>query len=335
MKRVNNIFDQIASKDNLQLAHKNASRGKSRYREVKDFNVNPAKYTDQLHDSLISKTFVNSKYEIFERNCSGKLRIIYKLPYYPDRIVHHAILQVLEPIWKSVFIRDTYQSIKGRGVHAAKKRIDEAIHKYKPQYCLKFDVHKFYPSVDNVILKDIIRRKIKCKDTLWLLDGIINSVDGLPIGNYISQYLGNLYLAYFDHYFKNKYNLKYYYRYCDDVVILNNDKGLLHEILNDIKGYLHNELNLQLKPNYQIFPLKSRAIDFLGYQFHPTHTLVRNSIKRNFIRKARNFNQNKSKSTQRSLTSLYGWIKHCDGHNLLTKYLNDYESIIRGHTTAI
>lgn len=336
MKRINNLYGQIIDINNLRLAHHNARRGKGNYREVKLVNEKEDEYLKQLHLMLINKTYTNSKYEIFERNCNGKMRTIYKLPYFPDRIIHHAILQILEPVWKKIFIRDTYQSIRGRGVHAAQKRIEKTMKIYKPIYCLKLDVHKFYPSVNNEVLKQIVRKKIKCEDTLWLLDEIIDSVEGLPIGNYISQYFGNLYLAYFDHYIKEKFHLKHYFRYCDDIVILHDDKAYLHEVLSDIKKYLLNELKLTLKPNYQVFPIASRPIDFLGYKFYPTHTLIRNSIKRNFITKAKKFNQTHSAKSKRSIASLYGWIGHANGHNLLTKHLGEhYESIIKSSKAAV
>ncbi len=331
MKRVNNIFGQIVDINNLNAAHANAKKGKAKYKEVKLIDSNLDYYINKLQQMLINKTYVNSDYEIFQRKCSNKTRVIYKLPYFPDRVIHHAILQIAEPIWRSVFIRDTYQSIKGRGVHDAVNRIDKHIRKYKPEYCLKIDIHKFYPSVNNEILKQIVRKKIKCKDTLWLLDTIIDSVEGLPIGNYISQYFGNLYLAYFDHYIKDKFNLKFYYRYCDDIVILHNDKDYLRNVLHEASRYLKNELKLQVKSNYQIFPVQSRGIDFLGYRFFHTHTLLRNSIKRHFIRKSRRYHNTKSPASRKSLSSLYGWIKHCNGHNLLTKYLNDYESVIKSN----
>jgi len=335
MKRIDDLFIKIIDKDNLRLAHQNARKGKKHYSEVKKVDKNIDKYIDDLHFLLKNKTFKNSEYEIFERNCNGKIRVIYKLPYYPDRIIQHAILQVLEPIWRKVYIRDTYQSIKGRGVHLAKRRIEKVLRKEKPKYCLKIDIHKFYPSVDNEILKKIIRKKIKCRDTLWLLDEIIDSVEGLPIGNYISQTFGNLYLTYFDHHFKEKFKLKNYYRYCDDVIILHNNKQYLNTVLSAIKIYLKTNLKLELKPNYQVFPISARPIDFLGYKFYLTHTLIRNSIKRAFIRKTKSYIKTHSKHSLRSLASYYGWLKHANAHNLLTKYLENYESIIKCKKTSV
>lgn len=182
-----------------------------------------------------NKTFTTPKYDVNTISDKGKERVIHKLPYFPDRILHHAILQVVGDIWVKTFIKDTYQSIKGRGVHKCKNKI-EKITKDKnidKLYCFKIDITKFYPSVDNNIMKRIIRKKIKCKDTLWLSDDIIDSSEGLPIGDYISQHLGNLYLSYFDHEMKEKYKCKWYFRYCDDIVILSEDK----QYLNDIKKY--------------------------------------------------------------------------------------------------
>lgn len=322
MKRVGNLYSKIIDRDNLRRAHHNARKKKAHYKEVKRVNADEEKYINEIHEMLKNKTFRNAEYKIFQRLSSGKIRTIYKLPYYPDRIIQHAILQVLEPIWKRVLIRDTYQSIKGRGVHDAKYRVEKVIRKERPPYCLKIDIKKFYPSIDNDIMKYIIRRKIKCPDTLWLLDEIIDSTQGLPIGNYISQYFGNLYLAYFDHWVK-EHHAKHYFRYADDIVILNQSKQHLHIVLREIQEYLKDNLNLQLKENYQVFPVAARPVDFLGYVFHYDFTLVRKSIKENFIRKALKFQIKETEALRRSLASYYGWLIHCNSYNLRNKYLRD------------
>ena len=114
---------------------------------------------------------------------------------------------------------------------------------------------KFYPSIDHEILKQVVRRKIKDKRLLWLLDEIIDSADGVPIGNYLSQYFANLYLAYFDHWIKEEKRIKYYYRYADDIVILGSDKNELHSLLHEIRAYLSDRLKLKVKRNYQVFPV--------------------------------------------------------------------------------
>ena len=149
---------------------------------------------------LVNKTFKNSKYETFIKNDKGKRREIYKLPYYPDRIIHHAIVQVVEPIWKKTLIADTYQSIKGRGLHKAIRKIQRNVRMSdKKLYYLKMDINKYYPSIQNDKLMQLIRRKIKCKDTPQLIDEIVDSTIGVPIGNYLTQYFGNIYLNSVNH----------------------------------------------------------------------------------------------------------------------------------------
>ena len=144
-----------------------------------------------LHESLTNKTYHTSDYSTFTI-FEPKEREIFRLPYYPDRIVHHAIMNVLEPIFVANFTADTYSCIKERGIHAASYALRDAL-KDVPgtTYYLKFDIRKFYPSIDHTILKQLLRRKFKDKDLLWLLDDIIDSTNGLPIGNYLSQYLAN------------------------------------------------------------------------------------------------------------------------------------------------
>ena len=207
---------------------------------------------------------------MFIKQDKNKTRTIYKLPYFPDRILHHAILQVLEPIWKKTFIKNTYQSIKGRGVHKAKSDVRKAIKTYDTSnevYYGQIDIQKFYPSIDNNIMLNIVARKIKCKDTLLLLEEIINSTKGLPIGNYISQYLGNLYLTYLDHYVKEQLRIKHYFRYCDDIVIVAESKEAIKHIYSYIEHYLKYELNLKIKSNKQYYALQFRNLDFVGYVF--------------------------------------------------------------------
>jgi RNA-directed DNA polymerase len=238
-----------------------------------------------------------------------KERVIHRLPYYPDRIVHHAVLNILEPILVSTFTKDTYSCIKGRGVHLASYRLREAVK--LEAYCLKLDIRKFYESIDHNILKSLLRRKFKDGDLLWLLDDIIDSSPGVPIGNYLSQYFGNLYLTGFDHWIKEVKRVKYYFRYCDDVVILGN-KPELRFLLEEIRDYLHG-LKLEVKSNVRIFPVVD-GIDFVGYVHYPTHTLLRKSIKTRFIKMA------KRNKNQESIAAYKGWLSHCDARNLMNKY---------------
>lgn len=327
MKRYGNLFDKIASVENIQLAHKNASKGKKHYDEVKMVNSDIEYYSQEISKMLHEGRFENSKYKVFTKLDKGKEREIYKLSYYPDRIIHHAIMQVLEPIWIKTLIPDTFQSIKGRGIHKAKRRIEPVVRSGKVKYCLKMDVHKFYPSIDNKILQGIIEKKVKCKRTLQLLNEILYSIEGVPIGNYLSQYFGNLYLTYFDHWVKEELKVKYYYRYCDDIVLLGNVKQELHIILGRIKVHLGGRLKLKLKKDYQVFGI-DRGIDFLGFRFFREYTLIRKRIAKSFIEACKIFTKSKGSNELIAVVSYYGWVKAADGYNLWRTYKSRVESAI-------
>lgn len=322
MKRYGNLYEKIYNLENIKLAHKRARAGKTFYKEVKMVDAGEDKYCMLISEMLKNHTFVNSPYSSFTKIDKGKERLIHKLPYYPDRIVHHAIMQILEPIWKPTLINDTFQSIAGRGIHKAKSRIEPVIRSVEVDYCLKLDIKKFYPSVDNTIMKSVIRRKIKCKETIELLDIIIDSIQGLPIGNYLSQYLGNLYLTYLDHYVKEVLGVKYYYRYCDDIVILSNSKEDLHSILESIREYVQEELKLTIKGDYQIFPI-SRGIDFIGFRFFKSYTLIRTSIATSLKRAGRTFVKFPSLAAFSSLSSYYGWALVSSSNNLWNSVISN------------
>jgi len=329
MKRYGNLYEKVYDIENIRFAHKNARKGKRHYSEVKMIDSNPDKYLKQIQEILKNKTFRNSEYTIMNRKMdSGKIREIFKLPYFPDRIIHHCIMQIIGQIWFKSLIRDTYSSIKNRGIHDGVKRIKIALRdKENTKYCLKFDVKKYYPSIDNEILKKIVRKKIKDKNFLWLLDEIINSTKGIPIGNYLSQYFGNLYLSSFDHFMKEEQKCKYYFRYCDDVVILSKSKKDLHELFIRAEQYFDRKLNLKIKENWQIFPIQKRGIDFLGYRFFHGYTLLRKSIKQKFIKKINYINKNWYRMSYsqivNSVMSYWGWLKYANCKNLINKYIND------------
>lgn len=311
--------------DNIRIAHLNARKGKAHYREVQMVNVDEELYLSRIQDSLQDKTFRNSRYTTFMKLDSTKERKIFKLPYFPDRIIHHCIVQVLEPIWIKTLIADTYSSLKGRGIHKGVKRIKVALKdRENTTYCLKMDVRKFYPSINHDILKTILKRKIKDPDVIWILDEIIDSTSGVPIGNYLSQHFGNLYLSGFDHWMKEEQGCKYYFRYCDDVVILHGSKEHLADLRLKASAYLEKTLKLQLKDNWQVFPVDARGIDFLGYRFYHTHTTLRKSTATQFKRTISKIRSTKSKSIGmvNSIMSYYGWMIHANCSNLFTAHVD-------------
>ena len=322
MKRIGNLYHKIHDIENIKLAHKNARKGKTHYTEVKEVDNNIDYYCNLILIMLVNKTFKNSKYETFIKNDKGKDRTIYKLPYFPDRIIHHAILQVLEPIWKKTFIKNTYQSIKCRGVHKAKRDVLKAIQAIDGNtYYGQLDIKKFYPSIDNKIMDSLVSRKIKCKDTQWLLSEIIFSIDGLPIGNYLSQYLGNLYLTYLDHYVKEELKIKYYFRYCDDIVILGNDYTSIVSNIREISEKLQG-LDVVVK-DYPNIDTLDNGLDFLGFVFKPRHTLLRKRIADSFKKSVKNFITSPTEKLFSSMISYNGWIIASNSYNLWTKHITN------------
>lgn len=315
MKRYGKLWEQLCSIENIALAHEKARRGKRNYSEVKMVDADPDKYFANIRLMLLEKTYQCSDYTIMYRREGAKDREIWKLPYFPDRIIHHCLVNVVGGIWDKTLIRDTYAAVKGRGIHDGVRRVKRSLDSDAEgtRYCLKMDVRKFYQSVKPEVQKQAMRRKIKDPDLLWLTDIIAESSPGLPIGNYPSQPIGNLVLSPLDHWIKEDCRIKHYFRYCDDMVILSSSKKKLHRLRVQIQEYLLNKFGLDLKQNWQVFPVDIRGIDFLGYRFFHDYTLVRKSIVSNFKRKFKHGNL-------RSLTAYNGWFKWADTHNLKRKY---------------
>lgn len=327
MKRKGNLMNKLCSLDNIIYADITARKNKKKSKKY--INIHDKHLLDEdikIQEKLFNGTYKTSQYDRFEL-FQKKLRIIYKLPYYPDRIVHHTIMNVVKDLWTKQFIPNTYSCIEGRGIHKCLLDLKRDLRKTKfndsTKYCLKFDITKFYPSINHNILKNLLMKKIKDRRFLNVLYEIIDSVNssyttekmgvGVPIGNYLSQFFANLYLSPLDHWCKEELKCRYYYRYADDIVILNNSKQRLRTIFIAIKLYLTEILKLSIKPNYQIFPVESRGIDFVGYVFRHNYIKVRKYIKVRCKQKIKNKHLNK---IQLILPSYFGWFKHSNTINL-------------------
>jgi len=320
MKRHGKLWERITDIENLYDAYRRARKGKSWQNKVKRFESNLDVNLAHIRKVLLDKTFATSSYVekiIYE----PKMRTIYKLPFSPDRIVQHALMNVLEPIWSKLFISDSYACLIGRGIHAGSKRAMEFVRRNR--YCLKMDISKFYPSVDHDILFEIVKRKIKCTDTLWLIQNIIDSFPGgknVPIGNYTSQWFGNLYLNELDQFIKHNERVKDYVRYCDDFCLFSNDKGHLNDLAQKIRKFLSENLELALS-KCDLFPV-SRGVDFLGYRHFPRYILIRKStvkrVKKRLALFPSLFWAGKISREQiiSSIASTLGWLKWANSHNL-------------------
>lgn len=322
MKRHGNLFEQITDVDNIYLAYQKARKGKSWQNTISRFDDDLDENIFNIRDSLVEKTFTTSPY-IERMIYEPKQRIIYKLPFNPDRVVQHALMNVLEPIWNSLFIHDSYSCRMGKGIHAASRRTMDFIRAAGPgAYCLKMDIRKFYPSIDHDILFGIVQRKIKCPDTLWLLEDIIYSIPGgknVPIGNYTSQWLGNLYMNELDQFLKHEMKIRHYIRYCDDFILLHQDKRFLARMAEEIETFLAGKLDLKLSKN-DIFPV-TQGIDFLGYRHFPDHILIRKSTAKRIKRRMQELPGQLARGEitadqyRSSIASTEGWLKWANSHN--------------------
>lgn len=318
MRTLSNIFDKIVSYDNLLEAHKKASRGKSHYREVKMVNSDIEFYIKEIQNSLINGTYKTSPYTVETTMKGRKERTIHKLPYYPDRVVHHAIVRVCKDFWVKSMIRDTFQSIENRGTLDCFKRVKKAIQGSKPKYAIKLDIRKFYPSVQTDLLLKLNPFKISDKKAFSLLSEIISSLPFLPLGNHTSQFAGNLFLNNFDWYCKQILKIKHYFRYCDDIVIMGDNRQQLNDFVTRIKEQLEF-LRLSIKHDYAIIDLSHTPLDFVGYRITHERVLLRRTLKQDFVKACKT---NKIKS----VPSYYGWCKHGNCYNLFnthTRFLNE------------
>lgn len=328
MKRYGYLFDKIADIENIKLAHRLARRGKTHYSQVKMFDSNPDYYAREIHNMLVSGKYKTSEYikfEIFDRN---KSRTIYKLPYYPDRVVHWAIMIQLETVFMRTFIKQTCAALPGRGTHYALAIENRYLteHPKETKYCLKLDIRKYFQHIDKEILLKLLYKKFKDPRLLNLLREIIYSTEdsGVPIGNYLSQYFANYYLSYFDHWLKEELHVKYYIRYMDDMVIYSDSKEFLQELLIKIDEYLRVNLHLELKANYQIFPVDVRGVDFVGYRHFRSYILLRKSTAARFKKVIHRVMRQKfmNDSTYNSITSYTGWFKYGNCYRLESTYIS-------------
>ncbi len=319
MKRKPNLYEQIISRENILSAILSSTKNKKQS-IAKSIRQHPEIYVDKI-EQIMNIGWVPSEYHDNIRVVNGKERKISTVPFFPDRIIHHMIMNIVSPILERSLIDDTYQSIPGRGVHKAIKKIKRDIALKKPEYALKIDIAKFYQSINNDILKEQLRRKIKCKHTLKLLDDLIDSYPGLPIGNYTSPIFGNFYLSELDHQIKERFRAKLYYRYADDILICG-EKKFLQDIYKYVKIKV-NELKLKLNKSTQLFKIGIRPINFIGYRIWHTHSLPRKQM----IFKAKN------NPSEEELASLFGWFIHVNSLILVTNLYFKYLEII-GHYSS-
>jgi len=257
MKRIGYLYEKIYDMDNLILAEANARRHKKRKGRlpygIRRFDKNSTRNLEELQQQLISGTFEPSVFQSMQVKADhGKIRDISKVPYFPDRILHHAVMNIINPYIEKKMIYDSYACVVGKGTMFGVRRIKEALKDRKgTEWFLKIDIVKFYPTIDQDLTMQMLRKTFKDERLLNLIEKIIRSApQGLPIGFYTSQPLANFVLSELDHFIKEKLRIKYYFRYCDDMVFMSDSKAILQEAYTIVSEKIEREFNQKLHTNY-------------------------------------------------------------------------------------
>ncbi|QBO37293.1 RNA-directed DNA polymerase [Periweissella cryptocerci] len=351
MKRANNLWPQIISPTNIDIALTQAARHKTHRRDVQSCIKSRDVLTRQLAIDLKRGNFTpcQPKEMIIFDGPTGKQRTILKPRFYPDQLVHQLLITAIEPSLMRGMYQYSCGSIPKRGASYGQKAVRKWLDNdpRNTKYCLKMDVSKFYPSIDNENLKRKFRTIIKDKKVLWLIDRIVDTQQGQAIGYYTSQWFANFYLQDFDHYVKEKLGAKYYVRYVDDLVILGQNKKTLHKMRERITAYLANE-GLTTKPNWQVFKIakltpsgthfkrgqtpneyRGRAIDFLGLKFYRDNTTLRRKNVLRIKRRVKKINRKGELNFHDAcaIVSYHGWMTRSNSKHLYITHIKPVVTI--------
>nr|AQS32458.1 hypothetical protein [uncultured archaeon]AQS32578.1 hypothetical protein [uncultured archaeon]AQS33052.1 hypothetical protein [uncultured archaeon]AQS34695.1 hypothetical protein [uncultured archaeon]AQS34817.1 hypothetical protein [uncultured archaeon] len=315
---------------NLLLAWRKARKGKTKMSYVIEFEKDVIGNLFQLQKELITETYQPKPLVTFILR-DPKTRKISKSAF-RDRIVHHAIINIIEPVFERLFIYDSCANRKGKGNLFAIKRFYYFLRKVtknhsKNAYCLKADIKHYFDEVSQEILVNLLKRKIQDEKVIWLIEKILNNFDskingkGMPLGNLTSQFFANVYLNELDYFVKYKLKAKYYIRYVDDFVILHKSKLQLEIWKQQINEFLKEKLKLELHPDKSKIILLSKGIDFVGFRnFYYFSLLRKRNIKK--IRKKIDLFKNKKISYEKFIKSFNGWnayAKWADTYKLTTR----------------
>lgn len=287
-------YYDIISLENLHEAWREFVSGKKYKIDVVEFQTNLSSNIYRLHSDLKNRTYVHGPYQAFSVN-DPKPRNIHKASV-RDRLLHHAIYRILYPYLDRKFIFDSYSCRDYKGTHRALNRCKDfarKVSKNNKQTCwvLKCDIRKFFASIDQELLINIIKKHVADMDIVRLIQKVVGSFystapgKGLPLGNLTSQLLVNVYMNEFDQYVKHKTRLKFYIRYADDFVIFNNNRNTLINVLQEVRQYLSDNLRLTLHPNKVSIETVASGVDFLGWVHFHDHRVLRTSTKRRMFRR--------------------------------------------------
>lgn len=338
MKSYNHLFEKVIDRDNIDKAIEKASNKKKKRKDVQHVLRNKDKYISKLIIILLNGKFRVRQHvpKIIDDGFKHKKRKIVQPDFIFEQIVHHSLMQVLIPIFMKSIYKYTVGSIPKRGNSYGKKYINKImrVDPKNTKYVAKLDIRHFFQNINHDILKEKLAKLIHDQRVLDLLYIIIDSYDeGLPLGYFTSQWLANFFLQSLDYFIKQELHIPYYIRYMDDMVLFSSSKEELHDAIDKIKQFLEENLDLELKDNYQVFKIahnkkdNARPINFMGYLFYRDMTFIRKNIMLKCTRKIRKVKK-KNKITWYDATQLmssYGWIKHTDTYNIFEKYWHENE----------
>ena len=336
-KTIRNQYHKYLTYDKLLEAHLKARKGKGYRKDVILFNLKQEEYIMWLLEQLQTKTYKHGGYTVFYVT-EPKLRKIEKSKYI-DRIVHRWLVDnFLEPAFVPQFINTSYACLKNRGMHKAcldvQRKMQHCKRIWGEYYILKMDISKYFDNINKNILLKILKRKIKDKDVLWLINEILYAQKrekGLEIGNYTSQMFANIYLNEIDQYIKHKLKVKFYFRYLDDSVIFVKTKEKAKQTLEKIKIYLKENLELELNKKTQIFKSK-QGVNFCGYKINEYRLKIRDRGKRKLKKKVKKLTEKikqgqiSNKEAHKYLAGHMGYIKIANTYNLEKKLFYMKES---------
>lgn len=311
-------LEAVADMANLALAVKESRRHKDRNKGVRIYDRHADENLDSLQTAIMGRTYHTSEGHDCMRRCPcGKVRKLHKLPYYPDHIMHHALMQVLMPTLRKALYIESGASVKGRGMMYAKNRTERWIDEHKNAgriYYVKLDFVKFYENIDQERIYACLWKTFGNEGIRYLLHEVVTACDkGLGIGLYPVQTLTNHYMGYLCRKICGDHDVKVEI-YCDDIVVMGVDKHEVWNAVNAIRQYAKNEMRQPLHDGIgmQIID-ETHFLDFVGFRFYFGHTLLRKKMKERFKRAVTIKDEMRR---YRALTSYKGWMMHCNGFNL-------------------
>jgi retron-type reverse transcriptase len=326
MKTYKHLYEQICTKENICKAYHKARLGKRKKFYVRKFEADVDANIKRLHQELKDETWMPLPYKEFIAY-EPKERLI-RAPQFRDRIIHHALIRVLQPIYDKILIYDTYASRKNKGTHAAVDRLTQFLRRTNDNaFVFHGDVRKFFDNVDHETLIKILREKIVDERVITLIRKILTNQGislGVTLGNYTSQWFANIYLNELDYFAKHDLKVKHYIRYMDDFLLLSDSKPELHSWKHQIEKLLNEQLNLELHPvKRQIFPTNI-GVDFVGYTVWNDHKRLRRRNVNRFISRLNEFDKAPviTPFIEASLMSWKGYSIHADAYGL-TKQLHE------------